>query len=325
MSAEGVELAAGRDGRRSPDYHAQRWSDLRSRPRLVDDHPVFDRLNLTEVCVRNWSRTARALDDDLGAVFVKQFVNAAGRPLPALFDAELAALAELGRAELATIRPMVPLAISRRRLTIAYRWIDDLVPLTIAAFQADRAAQQRIVELIDRLVGDLGELARQCPYLPTRSIRGASGPFVADWKGLDLANLAAAPSGGVYVFDLGPLALAPRSHPVARLVASMYLANWGTPIRRCLGGPAPWAAVLDRSLRDHTTDRQIIDRVERSLNVRCREPQRRSIVGRFVAQAASQTLAPRYLGQVCTAVRSTGDPSRCGDVPVAFIDQAARR
>jgi hypothetical protein len=258
----------------------------------VISEPMIPGLCVSHWTQRNWSRVGVGVDHDGNRRFVKQFVDARGRRLQSLFEAEQRTCDALAQHRFGALVPLAPLAAHPGSLALVYPYIDELSPLDVQARTASPTGLTSISTALEGLVGDLWSLARAEQSRQGREDQAPEGAL--GWKGLDIKNLSLLPDGRLLGFDFGPLYRAPLADPVARLVASVLVANWGRPLHRSLTGPPGWSLAVVSRIVGATTRADVDRRLERLLTQRLAEPQRIGVIERALVGPLTRTLGPRY-------------------------------
>jgi len=213
------------------------------------------RLACTRAEQRNWSRVGAgevakgAMHGERRTVFIKQYVDRAGRPQYRHWAFEQTGT----NTACALFRDMVRIPALRGSdaglLLNVYEHV-NVVPLdvllrfdTIAFDAVFPTVLVRMRSVLETMALGL-DARRETEHLPVKE-RPYGGPSRAvNFKGFDIRNVGLLrdadgklQTGEVALFDFGRAYLAPIEEAAAKLFVSIGLLNWGKPARRFLRGP----------------------------------------------------------------------------------------
>lgn len=263
----------------------------------VSSSGSVETLRIHSVHQRNWSRIGEATNAEGDRRFIKQFVDARGRWLSELFDAELSATTLLARVRPTSFEVVEPIATVREGLIAVYPFV-ELERLDLLLDRDDR----QVGDVAASLAAMVEELERLTPAALEAGVRDKrrepSDPGMLGWKGLDVMNLSFRSDGRLDVYDFGPLAVEDPQVVVARLVGSALMTRWGRPIRRTWSGPAPWVPELVAPVRSRTSAERVDQYVDRVFRTRRDEPQSARFLARTLVARTTSILERGYRRKV---------------------------
>lgn len=258
--------------------------------------------------LRNWSRVATGIIQSAGGniqVFLKQFIDSQGTAHPDQFTDELNSVNRAKELFGDVLEVLEPISVNERHLVLCYEHhemntLDEILRLQPHAELTRKAFDY----VLDQFVVMLSRMKT----LETGT--GTSG-WSPVFKGFDVRNIGIPGTLSnprweepAYLFDLGVYRRGSYTEAAARVLTTVGLLNWGSPLGRFLKGPDhQWLSEANRRLQPYLSRNHTLARLRHEYWHRLRDVQGSSWRMRQLKRIGLVTVGLWYMIRLRRAIK----------------------